>query len=53
MPRSEQTAAPTFAQKAVAYGMPGVRVDGNDILAVIQVAAEAAARAPRAARARR
>jgi 2-oxoisovalerate dehydrogenase E1 component alpha subunit len=46
-PRSVQTAAPTFAQKAVAYGMPGVLVDGNDILAMIHVTAEAAARGRR------
>lgn len=43
--RDKQTAAKTFAQKAVAYGMPGVRVDGNDLLAILQVTAEAAARA--------
>jgi pyruvate dehydrogenase E1 component alpha subunit len=43
--REKQTASKTFAVKAAAYGMPGVRVDGNDILAVIQVTAEAAARA--------
>jgi pyruvate dehydrogenase E1 component alpha subunit len=43
--RDKQTASKTFAIKAAAYGMPGVRVDGNDILAVIQVTAEAAARA--------
>jgi 2-oxoisovalerate dehydrogenase E1 component alpha subunit len=47
VPRSVQTAAPTFAQKAIAYGMPGVLVDGNDILAVIHVVAEAAARGRR------
>jgi pyruvate dehydrogenase E1 component alpha subunit len=29
-----QTACPTMAQKAVAYGFDGVRVDGNDALAV-------------------
>ncbi len=45
VPRERQTAAKTFASKAVGYGMPGVRVDGNDILAVIQVANEAVARA--------
>ena len=28
-----QTAASTFAQKAKAYGMPGITVDGNDVLA--------------------
>jgi pyruvate dehydrogenase E1 component alpha subunit len=47
VPRSGQTASPTFAQKAVAYGMPGVLVDGNDILAMIHVVREAAARARR------
>jgi TPP-dependent pyruvate/acetoin dehydrogenase alpha subunit len=47
VPRSTQTASPTFAQKAVAYGMPGVLVDGNDILAMIHVVGEAAARARR------
>jgi pyruvate dehydrogenase E1 component alpha subunit/2-oxoisovalerate dehydrogenase E1 component alpha subunit len=45
VPRSGQTASATFAQKAIAYGMPGVLVDGNDILAMIHVVAEAAARA--------
>ncbi len=34
VPVSRQTAARTLAVKAVAYGMPGVRVDGNDVLAV-------------------
>lgn len=43
--RDRQTASRTFAAKAIAYGMPGVRVDGNDLLAVYQVTAEAAARA--------
>lgn len=36
-PRSLQTAAPTLAQKAVAAGIPGVQVDGMDILAVYAV----------------
>jgi 2-oxoisovalerate dehydrogenase E1 component alpha subunit len=45
VPLSRQTAAKTFASKAVGYGMPGVLVDGNDILAVIQVATEAVQRA--------
>ena len=43
----KQCAAKTFASKAVGYGMPGVRVDGNDILAVIQVSNEAVERARR------
>jgi pyruvate dehydrogenase E1 component alpha subunit len=47
VPSSTQSATPSFAQKAVAYGMRGVLVDGNDLLAVIHVVAEAAARARR------
>jgi pyruvate dehydrogenase E1 component alpha subunit len=47
VPASTQSATPSFAQKAIAYGMPGVLVDGNDLLAVIHVVAEAAARARR------
>jgi pyruvate dehydrogenase E1 component alpha subunit len=47
VPRSVQTAAATFAQKAVAYGMPGVLVDGNDVLAIIHAVSEAAARGRR------
>ena len=47
VPSSGQTATPTFAQKAIAYGMPGVLVDGNDILAMIHVVREAAARGRR------
>lgn len=42
---SRQTRAKTMAQKAVAYGMPGIRVDGNDILAVYVAAQEAVRRA--------
>ncbi len=42
---AKQTAAKTFASKAIGYGMPGIRVDGNDILAVLQVAQEAIDRA--------
>ena len=34
IPRSKQTRSQTIAQKAVAYGMPGIQVDGNDVLAV-------------------
>lgn len=47
VPSSDQTATPTFAQKAIAYGMPGVLVDGNDILAMIHVVREAAERGRR------
>jgi 2-oxoisovalerate dehydrogenase E1 component alpha subunit len=45
VPSSTQTAAKSFAAKAVGYGMPGIRVDGNDLLAVWQVASEAIERA--------
>src|SRR6201992_1071943 len=45
MPISKQTAAPSIAHKAIGYGMPGIRVDGNDVLACYAVMAEAAARA--------
>lgn len=45
VPLSAQTASPTLAQKAVAAGIPGVRVDGNDIFAVYAVVSEALARA--------
>jgi pyruvate dehydrogenase E1 component alpha subunit len=34
VPTSKQSASETFAQKALAYGMPTLQVDGNDILAV-------------------
>jgi len=45
VPREKQTAAKSFAAKAVGYGMPGIRVDGNDILAMLQVTSEAVDRA--------
>lgn len=45
MPRDAQTKSETIAQKAGAYGVPGVVVDGNDVLAVYAVTAEAAERA--------
>lgn len=45
VPRGRQTASATFAQKAKAYGIPGVRVDGMDPLAVYQVTREAVDRA--------
>jgi pyruvate dehydrogenase E1 component alpha subunit len=45
IPRSKQTNSETIAQKAVAYGIPGLQVDGNDILAVYAAAQEAVQRA--------
>ncbi|MBP9718614.1 pyruvate dehydrogenase (acetyl-transferring) E1 component subunit alpha [Candidatus Gracilibacteria bacterium] len=47
VPRSKQTAAKTLAQKALSCGIPGIQVDGMDVLAVAAVTAEAAARARR------
>jgi 2-oxoisovalerate dehydrogenase E1 component alpha subunit len=45
VPVHKQTASASIAHKAVAYGMPGIRVDGNDPLACYAVMAQAAARA--------
>lgn len=45
VPRSSQTKAKTLAQKAVAYGLPGIQVDGNDVLAVYAATKEAIDRA--------
>jgi pyruvate dehydrogenase E1 component alpha subunit/2-oxoisovalerate dehydrogenase E1 component alpha subunit len=45
VPVSQQHASETIAIKGKAYGMRSVRVDGNDVLAVHAVTAEAAARA--------
>lgn len=44
-PSEKQTASDGYAVKAEAYGMPGVLVDGNDLLAVHQAVKEAADRA--------
>ncbi len=41
VPRARQSACATLAQKAIAAGIPGVQVDGNDIVAVHQAAREA------------
>ncbi|MGV0835077.1 pyruvate dehydrogenase (acetyl-transferring) E1 component subunit alpha [Mycolicibacterium thermoresistibile] len=45
VPVSRQHAAPTLAHRGIGYGMPGIRVDGNDVLACYAVMAEAAKRA--------
>jgi pyruvate dehydrogenase E1 component alpha subunit len=45
VPRERQTASATIAQKAQAYGFEGVRVDGNDVLAVYRTVSDALARA--------
>jgi 2-oxoisovalerate dehydrogenase E1 component len=46
-PVSEQYACANLADRGVGYGMPGVVCDGNDLLAVIRVVRDAAARARR------
>lgn len=45
VPRHEQMASPTVAQKALAYEMPTVQVDGNDLFAVYRATKEARDRA--------
>jgi len=47
VPISKQMRNETVAQRAIAYGMPGIRVDGNDVLAVYVAATEAVERARR------
>ncbi len=47
IPVSRQTAASTIAQKAIAYGFPGIQVDGNDVIAVYLVVKQALERARR------
>ena len=44
-PLEAQTRAEALVDKAVGYGMPGLRVDGCDVLAVYEATREAAARA--------
>jgi pyruvate dehydrogenase E1 component alpha subunit len=45
VPLKKQTNSRTIAQKALAYGFPGIQVDGNDLLAVYAATREAVARA--------
>ncbi len=44
---AKQTAAPSYASKGIGYGITSIRVDGNDLLAMISVVSDAAARARR------
>ncbi len=44
-PEKNQTAAPTLAQKAIGAGIPGVQVDGNDVIGVYKVVSDAIANA--------
>jgi pyruvate dehydrogenase E1 component alpha subunit len=46
-PLTRQTLVPDIAKRAAGYGIPGVTVDGNDVLAVYHAAREAVARARR------
>ena len=41
VPRSKQTAAQTLAQKAIAAGIPGMQVDGNDVVGVYKAVKDA------------
>ncbi len=45
VPTDRQTASETFAEKGAAYGVPGVRVDGNDLFAVVAATRQAVERA--------
>jgi pyruvate dehydrogenase E1 component alpha subunit len=45
VPLARQSVAPSLAAKAIGYGMPGFRVDGNDLPALEKVLGEAVARA--------
>jgi pyruvate dehydrogenase E1 component alpha subunit len=47
LPRARQSHARTLAQKAIAYGFPGIQVDGNDVLASYVATREAVERARR------
>jgi TPP-dependent pyruvate/acetoin dehydrogenase alpha subunit len=44
-PTTKQTACTSFKDKAIGYGIPGARADGNDVLATYQVTKEAVDRA--------
>lgn len=45
VPIEHQVAGPSIAHRASGYGMPGIRVDGNDVLACFAVMEQAARRA--------
>jgi len=45
VPLSRQSVAPSIAHKGVGYGVPGQRVDGNDVAALLAVLGDAVARA--------
>jgi TPP-dependent pyruvate/acetoin dehydrogenase alpha subunit len=45
VPREQQMNSETVAQKAIAYGMPTIQVDGNDLFAVYKASKDAIERA--------
>jgi pyruvate dehydrogenase E1 component alpha subunit len=45
LPRAGQTRTKTLTQKPLAFGLPGIQVDGNDVLAVYNAAQEVVERA--------
>ena len=47
VPFAEATRNPEVASRAASYGLPGMAVDGNDVVAVYEAAGEAVARARR------
>lgn len=47
VPVAKQTAVTTLAQKAIAAGIPGIRVDGNDVIAVAAAVSQAIEQADR------
>jgi len=47
VPRARQSAAQTLAQKAIAAGIEGLQVDGNDVIAMLELTRAALAKARR------
>lgn len=47
VPADRQTASESFAAKGTAYGVPAVRIDGNDVFAVVRAVRDAVARGAR------
>ncbi|MBG6216237.1 pyruvate dehydrogenase E1 component alpha subunit [Arthrobacter sp. CAN_A6] len=45
VPLKNQSVAPSLAHKGIGYGMPGERVDGNDVAALLSVLGAAVSRA--------
>ena len=52
VPRSKSTAVASNAERAAGYGIPGVRIEGNDVEAVYEAAGEAVGPGAGGARAR-